>query len=386
VLVVEREREAGGIPRHAQHTGFGMRDLYRVLNGPDYARRLTEQARGAGAQLLLGTQVTGWGADGTLELTGPEGRQALRASAVVLATGCRERPRSARDVPGSRPEGVMTTGTLQQRVYLNGERVGRRAVIVGAEHVSFSAVVTLAHAGARAVAMVTELPYHQSLQTFRVATALRFRTPLYTHTELTAVHGRDRVDAVEVTDLRTGASRRIECDTVVFTAGWIPDHELAVLAGAELDPGTRGPRVDFALRTSRPGLFAAGNLLHGAETADVAALSGRHVAAAVAGYLGGEPWPEERIELRVESPLHWVAPNALVPPVRRPPRGALLLRAREELQAVQLEIVQAGRSLETLELPRVLPGRSVKLGVAWTRHVDPAGGPVTLRIVSNRAR
>jgi NADPH-dependent 2,4-dienoyl-CoA reductase/sulfur reductase-like enzyme len=134
VVVIEREREAGGIPRHARHQGFGLRDLRRPLTGPAYARRYADLARSAGAELLLETMVTGW-AEGALELTGPGGRSTLEPAAVVLATGCRERPRSARLVPGSRPEGVMTTGMLQQLVYLQGLPAGRRALVVGAEHV-----------------------------------------------------------------------------------------------------------------------------------------------------------------------------------------------------------------------------------------------------------
>ena len=127
VVVIDRERAAGGIPRHAQHGGFGLRDLHRPLSGPRYAARWTEIATAAGAELRLGTQATGWTPDGALELTGAAGRSAIRAEAVVLATGCRERPRSARLVAGTRPQGVMTTGMLQQLVYLAGERVGSRA-------------------------------------------------------------------------------------------------------------------------------------------------------------------------------------------------------------------------------------------------------------------
>ena len=131
VLVIEREAEPGGIPRHADHQGFGLRDLRRVLSGPGYAARCADRASKAGAELLLRTQVTGWTADGALEVTGPAGRSAIAARAIVLAAGCRERPRSARLVAGTRPQGVMTTGTLQQLVYLARERVGTRAVVVG---------------------------------------------------------------------------------------------------------------------------------------------------------------------------------------------------------------------------------------------------------------
>ena len=156
VTVIEREREAGGIPRHSDHTGFGLRDLRTVLSGPRYAERYRELAAEAGAEILTETMVTDWGG-GRLKLTGPGGREEIEPPAVVLATGCRERPRSARLVPGDRPAGVMTTSTLQQLVHLRGERVGRRAVIVGAEHVSFSAITTLAHAGASVAGLVTEL-------------------------------------------------------------------------------------------------------------------------------------------------------------------------------------------------------------------------------------
>ena len=122
----------------------------------------------------------------------------------------------------------MTTSMLQQLVYLRHERPGRRAVVVGAEHVSFSALLTLSHGGARAVAMTTEHPRHQTLAAFRAGAALRFRAPLHTRTRVSAIRGRRRVEAVELTDLDTGATREVECDLVVFTADWIPDHELAV--------------------------------------------------------------------------------------------------------------------------------------------------------------
>src|SRR5215212_9519096 len=255
VLVLEREAEPGGIPRHAQHQGFGIRDLRRPLAGPAYARRYTALAAEAGAEIRTDTMVTRWSPDGPLELTGPRGRETLDPDAVILATGCRERPRSARLVPGSRPEGVMTTGTLQQLVYVKGRQIGGRALVVGAEHVSFSALVTLGHGGARAVGMTTELRRHQTLALFRAGAAVRWRTPLWTRTAVSAIHGRPRVEEVELTNLDTGDTRTVECDTVVFTADWIPDHELAVMGGLDMDPGTRGPAVDAALRTSREGVF-----------------------------------------------------------------------------------------------------------------------------------
>jgi hypothetical protein len=277
----------------------------------------------------------------------------------------------------------MTTGMLQQLVYLRGEAPGRRAVVVGAEHVSFSALLTLSHGGADAVAMVTEHPRHQSLTAFRLGAAVRFRAPLLTRSRVTAINGRRRVDSVEVTDLETGTTRVLPCDLVVFTADWIPDHEIAVLAGAALDPGTRGPAVDSMLRTTRPGLFAAGNLLQGAEVADVAALSGRHVAGSVTAHLEGEPWPTARLPIECRPPLHWISPSALTvtaSPVTSPPRGRFLLRGSEALRAPRIEIDQDGRRLWRGRLPRVGPGRSSSLPAGWTGEVDPNGGRVTVAV------
>jgi thioredoxin reductase len=386
VVVLEREQEPGGIPRHARHQGFGLRDLRRALSGPDYARRLAGAASAGGAELRTARQVTGWSDDGALLVTGPAGRAELRARAVVLATGCRERPRSARLVPGSRPQGVMTTGTLQQLVYLQGASPGRRAVVAGAEHVSFSALLTLAHGGAEAVAMVTPLPGHESFAAVRAATAARFRTPLLTGTALTAIRGAPRVEAVEVTDFATGAARELHCDLVVLTADWVPDHELAVLGGAALDPGTRGPAVDPTQRTSRPALFAAGNVLHGAEPADVAALSGAHVAAAVLRHLEGEPWPAARVPIACRPPLAWIAPSALAGGGAEPSRGRFLLRATAPLALPVVELAQDGRVLWRGRLRRLGPGRSAPLPWAWTGAVDAAGGPVVARVISARRK
>ena len=379
VLVVEREAQAGGIPRHSAHQGFGLRDFHRVLSGPRYARRYAERARGAGVEVVEQAMVTGWSADGALEVTSPTGRESMRAPAVVLATGCRERPRSARLVPGSRPEGVMTTGMLQQ-LALKGMPVGSRALVVGAEHVSFSAVLTLAHAGAKVVGMTTELPRHQTLAPFRVGAALRYRFPLWTRTAITRISGRSRIEEVELLELESSQTRVIACDTVVFTADWIPDHELAVMGGLELDSGTRGPRADTGLRTTRPGIFAAGNVLHGAESADIAALSGRHAAGSVARWLAGDAsWPAV-VPIKCAPPLHWISPNAIGPSAD-PPRGCFLLRSREFTRRAALEIRQDGRLLWSGRA-RLTPGRSTLLPCDWVRAVDPTGGSVQ---VSTRA-
>jgi thioredoxin reductase len=380
VTVIEREAAAGGIPRHSAHTGFGMRDMRRVMSGPRYARRYAELAEASGARVMTETMVTGWN-DRRLQLTGPGGREEIEAAAVVLATGCRERPRAARLVPGSRPAGVMTTGALQQLVHLRGGRVGERALVVGAEHVSFSAVATLAHGGASVAALVTELPRHQSLAAFRIGAGVRYGAPVWTRAAVSEIRGGERVEEVELTHLDRGRTMTVPCDLVVFTGDWIPDHELAVMAGCELDRGTLGPHIDSALRTTVAGLFACGNLLHPAETADVSALDGRHVATGVTRHLRGETaWPRQ-VPVVAAPPLLWVAPNLLSADAPSPPRGRFLLRSGEFLHWPRLEVRQGDRRLWRGRLARLVPNRSAHIPAGWTGEVDPEGAEVSVRVI-----
>ena len=378
VLVLEREAEAGGIPRHCAHTGFGLRDLHRVYSGPDYARARVRAAQAAGVDLRTSATVTGWAGERRLVVTSPRGLSAVRADAVVLATGCRERPRPARLVPGDRPAGVFTTGQLQRLLHPSPVGpVGSRAVIVGAEHVSFSALLTLAEAGVEVAALVTDLPRHQTYAAFRAAAAARWRTPLLTRTALTRISGHGRVDAVEVTDLATGAVSRIPCDTVVFTGDWVPDSELARRGGVTVDPATRGPAVDSLLATSVPGVFAAGNLVHPAETADVAALGGRAAADGVCAWLAGSGLGAA-VSIEVGEPLSWITPQRLLP--GRPP-ARFALRAASVTGPGRLEVRQDGRLLATHRVRRLVPHRAIALGTAWVSDVSPSGPPPVLSFI-----
>jgi thioredoxin reductase len=392
VLMAEREAEPGGVPRHSRHTGYGLRDLRRLLTGPAYARTLAAAAVSSGTELLTSCTVTDLSAGGlTATLTSPRGVQTVHPAAVLLATGCRERPRAARLVPGDRPAGVMTTGELQQRVYLGGERLPGRALVIGAEHVSYSAMVTLAHAGARVVALVTEHERHQSYAAFALAAAVRWRTPVWTSAVPVRVAGRGgRLAGVELADVRTGETRFVPCELVVFTGDWIPDNVLARTAGLAIDPGTRGPAIDAALATSAAGVFAAGNLVHAAETADIAALSGRHAARRVAEYLAGRRAADlagqrvgaprvPRVPVRAEPPLSWISPN-VVTAAAAPPLGRFTLRSGEFRRLARLEVRQDGRLLARSRPLRLIPGRPAHLGASWIPRVDPGGGAVRVSV------
>jgi thioredoxin reductase len=386
VLVADREPEAGGVPRHCAHTGFGLRDLRRILTGPAYASHYAAAAVVAGADLRCDTTVTQLTQDLQAKdlqavLTSPAGIEHLRARAVLIATGCRERPRSARMIPGDRPSGVLTTGELQQRVLL-GEQLPGRALIVGAEHVSFSAILTLSHAGARVVALVTDQPRHQSYAAFRIGALARWQVPVWASTRVSRISGRDKLESVEVTDMRTGSVRQVECHTLVFSGDWIADHELARMAGVAISRGTKGPAVDTALRTSVPGVFAAGNVIHAAETADVAALGGRHAGYQIAAFLcdrpasgGSSGSARAHVPIEVVAPLTWIAPNAIGPERSAPARNRFVLRSQGPRRVANLEVRQDGRLLAASRT-RLMPARSITLSARWVADVNPAGGTV----------
>ena len=379
VEVLDREPEGGGIPRHSHHTGYGIRDLHRLMTGPRYARHYVAATLVAGATLSTGVTATGWAGPLTLDMVGPQGPTSITAGAIVLATGARERPRSARLVPGSRPAGIYTTGALQQEVYLHHQPVGARAVIVGAEHVSYSAAVTLRHAGVTVVSMVTDLPRSQTYAGFRAGAALRYRLPVLTSTRVTRIIGRAHVEAVEVT-AADGSARIIECDTVVFTGDWIPDHELARRGGLGIDSGTRGAAVSAALGTNRPGVFAAGNLIHGVETADNAAIEGRHAARSAAGHLhspASTPAPDLPIE--VSAPLRWVTPNRVCSTTDVPPGARMVVWSNEFVRSPQFDISQGDSILRALCSSRTLiPNRPRYLDASWLADVQLSGPPVRI--------
>jgi thioredoxin reductase len=379
VLVVEREAETGGIPRHSDHPGYGMRDLKRFISGPAYATRLTSMAQDAGATLETESMVTGWAGERALQITSPRGLRTVTADAVVLATGARERPRSARLVPGDRPDGIFTTGQLQNLVHVHHATVGSRALVVGAELVSWSAVLTLRESGCATVGMVSGYPHAEAYAAFRLPGRFLMDGPVFTRSRVVAIRGKGRVSGAVVENIETGRRVTVDCDTVVFTGDWIPDHELARTGGLAMDPATRGPVVDAGLRTSSPGVFAVGNLLHPVDTADGAAIDGRHVAAAVSNWLEHHDEAPKAVRIRTDGPFRWVAPQLVSPEGGVAARGDLLLWVDEYRRLPRLRAVQDGRTLATKRTPwPAAPGRVYRAPWSLVAGADPAGADVTI--------
>ena len=393
VAIAERESEAGGIPRMCGHTGFGLKDLHRLMTGPVYAAKYRQLAEQAGIKIHTDTTITEWkssltpgpsplgrGETVVLNFTSPDGIGTIEAKSVLLATGVRERPRAARLVPGYRPQGVFTTGSLQRFVYEQNLPVGNRAVIVGAEQVSLSVVLTLMHAGVKILNMVTELPYHQLyLPVFLPAKILYAdilaRASVLTNSRILNILGRQRVEGIEVTNLDSGITQTIECDTLVFTGDWIPENDLARRGEVETGKPSLGPQVDAWYRTSQVGVFAAGNVLRGVETADWAALEGRSAARSIARFLENAEWSGSRLEIQPEAPLAWICPNVLSPDISV---DSFRFRSREFRQNAYLQLTQGGQVLYQKRFGRLNANTSLSLSSEWIEKVDFGGAPVKL--------
>ncbi|MFF7472179.1 FAD-dependent oxidoreductase [Streptomyces sp. NPDC008092] len=277
VEVLEREPEAGGVPRYCAHGGFGT--WTRPLTGPAYARLLVEAAARAGAVVRTGVTVLDWAGPLALATVGVRGPETVTARAVVLATGAYERPRAARLVPGTRPAGICTGGELLQAVHRYRQPIGERAVVIGAEEVSYAAARTVRAAGAEVVAMVTGLPRAGSVRALDAR--LRARIPLLTGTAVTEILGHGRLSGVRIRH-RDGRTGVLACDTAVFTGDFAAEDELARRGRIALSDGP-------APYTGRPGVFAAGGLRQPGLDVRAAVREGVEAGGAVLEWLVSRP-------------------------------------------------------------------------------------------------
>ena len=264
IVVLEREKTAGGAPRHCGHYPFGVLELKRLLKGPDYARALVLKAKEAGVRILTRTTVTALHENARLDLLTPEGIASLQAERVVLCTGVRESSRAQRLLGGQRPLGVMSTGALQSMVYLYGQRPFQRPVILGTELVSMSAIMTCRHLGMRPRAMIEENKRVTVRQFLRPFPAIMGVPVMFGVTNL-RILGETTVEAIEYSDGK-GVPRRIETDGVIVSGRFRPESALLSTSHLEIDRATGGPSVDQYGRASDPGYFCTGNILRPVET------------------------------------------------------------------------------------------------------------------------
>ena len=398
VAIVEREQHLGGILRQCIHPGFGLSHFKQELTGPEYAQRFIDQVHATDIALFLDSMVIGIDsgeptedtAVHTVTLMSPAGMLQLTGRAVVLAMGCRERTRGEIKIPGSRPAGVFTAGLAQRYINIENLKPGSRAVILGSGDIGLIMARRCTLEGISVEGVYELMPYANGLRRNVKNCLDDFGIPLHLSTTVTRVIGHDRVEAVEVSQVDDclapipGTERIVPCDTLLLSVGLIPENELSVAAGVELDPRTRGAVVDQSLQTGVPGIFACGNVLHVHDLADnVTTESERAGAAAAAWALGTGADAVPGCELTV-SPAG-IAGYALPGRITAAALTKLNFRVRRPVDAARVRILAGDEELfagkvrpfkpsvmESLPLPAKVIQRALDLGAGEiVLSVDP---------------
>ena len=415
VAIVEREQHLGGILRQCIHPGFGLSHFKQELTGPEYAQRFIDQVCATDIALFLDSMVLGIdsgegagagdpGTDESMEdaavhtvtLMSPTGMLQLTGRAVVLAMGCRERTRSEIKIPGSRPAGVFTAGLAQRYINIENLKPGSRAVILGSGDIGLIMARRCTLEGISVEGVYELMPYANGLRRNVKNCLDDFGIPLYLSTTVTRVIGHDRVEAVEVSQVDEhlapipGTERVVPCDTLLLSVGLIPENELSVAVGVELDPRTRGAVVDQSLQTGVPGIFACGNVLHVHDLADNVTTESERAGTAAAAYaLGGSANAEPDTagpgcQLTV-SPAG-IAGYALPGRITAVALTKLNFRVRRPVDAARVRILAGDEELfagkvrpfkpsvmESFPLPAKVIQRALDMGVSEiVLSVDPA--------------
>lgn len=399
VAIVEREQHLGGILRQCIHPGFGLSHFKQELTGPEYAQRFIDQVRATNIALFLDSMVLGIDSgesteDATLHtvtLMNPSGMLQLTGRAVVLAMGCRERTRSEIKIPGSRPAGVFTAGLAQRYINIENLKPGSRAVILGSGDIGLIMARRCTLEGISVEGVYELMPYANGLRRNVKNCLDDFGIPLHLSTTVTRVIGRDRVEAVEVSKVDEhlapipGTERVVPCDTLLLSVGLIPENELSVAAGVELDSRTRGAVVDQSLQTGVSGIFACGNVLHVHDLADNVTTESERAGAAAAAYaLGVGDSMGASCELTI-SPAG-IAGYALPGRITAVSLTKLNFRVRRPVDAARVRILAGNEELfagkvrpfkpsvmESFPLPAKVIQRALDMGVSEiVLSVDPA--------------
>lgn len=408
VAIVEREQHLGGILRQCIHPGFGLSHFKQELTGPEYAQRFIEQVHATDIALFLNSMVLGIdlsecasGADESAEdgvthtvtLMSRDGMLQLTGRAIVLAMGCRERTRSEIKIPGSRPAGVFTAGLAQRYINIENLKPGSRAVILGSGDIGLIMARRCTLEGISVEGVYELMPYANGLRRNVKNCLDDFGIPLHLSTTVTRVIGHDRVEAVEESQVDErlapipGTERVVPCDTLLLSVGLIPENELSVAAGVQLDPRTRGAVVDQSLQTGVPGIFACGNVLHVHDLADNVTTESERAGATAAAYaMGAGAGAVPDCELTV-SPAG-IAGYALPGRITAAALTKLNFRVRRPVNAARVRILAGDEELltgkvrpfkpsvmESFPLPAKVIQRALDLGASEiVLSVDPVEG------------
>lgn len=377
VLILERDREPGGILFQCIHNGFGLQYFGEDLTGPEYATRFINKARKLGVKIKLNTMVLSLTPQRKILAVNPqEGIIEIKARAVVLSMGCRERTRGALNIPGTRPSGIYTAGVAQRLVNMEGLLPGKEVVILGSGDIGLIMARRMTLAGAKVKAVVEILPYPSGLSRNVVQCLQDYGIPLLLSHTVVNIHGKERVEGVSIARVDknltpvAGTERYIKCDTLLLSVGLIPENELSREVGLELDELTGGPVVDEFRQTSLRGFFACGNVVQVYDLVDYVSLGGELAAQGVRLFLEGRlkrPW----LKVNPGRNVRQVVPQKL----SLSERGEIkiYLRVKKPEEGVRVKVYAQNKEIYSRGERKVRPGEMVilKLSEKKVEEISP---------------
>lgn len=384
IVILERDTALGGILNQCIHNGFGLHTFHEELTGPEYAGRFAEKVRGLEIEVRLDTMVLEISGEKVVTAVSPaDGLYQLQADAIILAMGCRERPRGALNIPGYRPAGIWSAGTAQRLVNLEGRMPGKEIVILGSGDIGLIMARRMTLEGAKVHAVAELLPYSGGLKRNIVQCLQDYDIPLLLSHTVVRVHGKYRVEGVTLAQVGedrkpiAGTEKFYPCDTLLLSCGLIPENELSRTAGVRLDPITGGPVVDQRLQTQVPGIFACGNVLHVHDLVDYvsteAALAGKNAAA----YLQDGEGFCDAVHIQTGSGVRYTVPQ-YIDPARA--EASIVVRFRVSEPRQNCRIVVRMNEKEVLSMKRrvVAPGEMEQ--VSLTPELLKAERPESISI------
>jgi NADPH-dependent 2,4-dienoyl-CoA reductase/sulfur reductase-like enzyme len=374
VVIVEREERLGGILLQCIHNGFGLTEFREELTGPEYAENFFGPVLDGGIDVLLDTTVTAIERSSGLDVwcvNSRDGMIRLRCQAVVLAMGCRERNRGNLRIPGTRPAGIYTAGLAQRLINMEGFIPGKEAVIIGSGDIGLIMARRMVWSGSRIPGVVELLPYPSGLTRNIVQCLADFDIPIYLSHIVSRIYGKHRVEGVEITPLENGIPVReesfyVSCDTLLISAGLIPENELSKEAGVVINPQTNGPLVDSTMMTSVDGVFAAGNVLHVHDIVDYVTEEARRTGGYVSGYLRGKR-PAAQFRIKAGGNVRYVNPARFNP--EKPDR--LYLRSLIVKNKAEVAVAVDGREVRKIKKRHVQPSEMVSIDLR-DGDIDPS--------------
>ncbi len=365
VLILEREKFPGGILRQCIHDGFGLTRFREALSGPEYAARFIDKTEELGIEYLTDTTVLEISADKKIVAVSKEGLKEFKAKAIVMTTGCRERTRGAISIPGTRPAGVYTAGVAQAYVNLKNVMVGKKVVILGSGDIGLIMARRMTLEGAKVLAVFEILPYASGLARNIEQCLNDYDIPLYLSHTVTNIKGKERLEGIIVSQVDEslkpipGTEKEYECDTLILSVGLIPENELSLLVGVELDVRTKGPVVDEHYQTNVQGIFAAGNSLHVHDLVDFVSIEAENLAKAVASYIQGHTLSECDMKIETDELVGYTVPQR----ISGQQDILLSLRVRKPLKNVILTIMQGDTVIKTKKMRKALPAEMIQLKI-----------------------